>query len=213
MASGTNHETDDELWARSQWDDLAAYEDFECKYHHFRLAVQLLLMELNNGRVVVSTDSDILSMKNRHDKSWSRYVDPAASASNGTAAGTAIFLYECIDHQFTLKLFNGAWVPFRGHDLRDMVDLMQPDPEEAAGAPIDDVHDEDALADDEDLEGRLTAEQIKEIADEDLRSSFDSSTLTDALNEINKTLEQIFSHIEELRDENQQLKRRIDDLS
>lgn len=213
MAPGPNYESDDELWARSQWDDLAAYEDVECKYQPFRTSVQLLLMELNNGRVVVNNNSDIVSLKNRQDKSWAHFVDPAASASNGTAEGTAIFLYECIDHQFTLKLFNGTWVPYRGHDLRDMVDLMQPDPEEVAATPMADLSDEDALADDEDLEGRLTAEQIKEIADEDLRSSFDSSTLTDALNEINKSLELIFSQIEELRDENKQLKRRIDDLA
>jgi hypothetical protein len=231
----TSQPSDDELWKNSQWDptDVAEsrYRDQDCSIHDFNPRLQALMRHLKSQRLGPSTNRDILELARSTSESWWRYVDPAMSRSSGTIDSTAIVLYECTDHVFTLRYKDGKWYVLKGEHTSDIsdefdnsLDLEQlemdgaldtlfevsdesettSDVEPAAEPPLID------LLEDEDIE----LAQIREIKNEsDVRAleQAEKSVIDETTNQ-SQQLDELQWEVDNLRLEIDELHRQIDSL-
>jgi hypothetical protein len=186
------YETDDELWKRSQLDNPLKFEERECRYSVFKEAVLELLRELNNDQIEVSRNADIVSLTKDRRKPWWKYVDPAGSASNGTTKGTAIFLYECLYHQFTIGHSAGSWVLYLGHNTLEIVDVedLEKDDLEILSGNQDQTDEVDVP--------NVTREEAETIAADDIATEFDAETIRTQFDDVHQLIKELEDRIIDL---------------
>lgn len=122
----TTQPSDDDLWKDAQWDPTSVHEryllDRDCSIKEFSRHLQSLLRHLRSREHGPATNGEIGQLARMTNERWSRYVDPALSRSSGTIETTAIVLYECADHFFTLRYFDDRWVVLVGEHTRGIID-------------------------------------------------------------------------------------------
>lgn len=115
------------LWGDG-WDDPERLSPSEgCDLKHFVSASRTLRDALNTKTFKADNNADIRRLAESKDlleNPWQRYVDPAASRSNGKSSGTAIILWECPNHVLTCLKRRGKWTLLEGDQTEGMVDVL-----------------------------------------------------------------------------------------
>lgn len=104
---------EDAIHEDEQWDDpddiLDGYEDHTAAaFEEFLDATADLVDVLNRGRLVISTNSDIVALT-RMNGAWARFVDPSYSHPASGSRSARIVLWECPEHYVTLMFVGTAW--------------------------------------------------------------------------------------------------------
>lgn len=113
----------------AMWDDADGYShNTRCNLRIFTKAAREFRDSLNHGEFTITSNNDIINLvrSSRYSKRlWWRYVDAAASRSEGATDSTAVVLWQCSTHVMTCRIVKEAWVLLPGYVVDDIVDILE----------------------------------------------------------------------------------------